>query len=242
MTTPELVTSERAPGLLVERGVTIPESTRLAPYVTIYAGVELGEGVTVEQGAILGRPQQLDEGSRSPLLAPGAATSIGARCMIGSGSVVVAGATVGPGSRIADLVLVRETAVIGADVLIGRGTSVTHNTRIGDRTRVQNQCLIGPWTAIGEDVLVSPRVTFVGDPTMGRRDPSVPGDGIVVERAVRFGTGATVLPPCRIGEEAVVAASSLVRGDVAPRVVVAGTPAGPLRDVREDELVERWRR
>ena len=237
---PVLVACDRAPGLLVERGVHIPESTQIAPYVTIYAGVELGEGVALEQGAIIGRPQQLDERSRSPLLVPGGATAIGARCRVGSGSVVVAGATIRDGSRISDLVLVREGALIGARVLIGRGTSVSHSTRIGDRTRVQNECLVGPWTTIDEDVLVGPRVTFVGDPTMGRKERGSAG-GLVIGPAVRIGVGATIFPPATIGYEAVIGAAALVRGDVAPRTVVAGVPARKLRDVRDDELIDQWR-
>ncbi len=54
-------------------------------------------------------------------------------------------------------------------------------------------------------------------------------------------TGAIVLPPAEIGEEAVVGAASLVREDVPARTVVAGTPARALRRVRDDELLEAWR-
>ncbi|MEA2443333.1 MAG: hypothetical protein QOJ12_625, partial [Thermoleophilales bacterium] len=46
--------------------------------------------------------------------------------------------------------------------------------------------------------------------------------------------------PVVIGAEAVVGAASLVRADVPARTVVAGNPARHLRDVRDDELLERW--
>ena len=236
----ELVPSERAPGLLVAAGSEIPGDASLAPYVTIHPGVELGAGVTLEQGAIVGRPQHIDAGSRSPRRQAGEPTVIGDGCRVGSGTVVVAGARVGAGSYLGDLVLLRETATLEDGVMIGRGSTVSHNTVVGSHTRVQNDVLVGPWTRIEEAVLVSPRVTFVGDPTMGRRASGAPSGGIRVGRASRIGTGAIVFPPAEVGEEAVIGAASMVRDDVPARTVVVGAPARVLRPVRDDELREEW--
>jgi len=55
----ELVASDRAPGLFVAPGVVLPDDVRIAPHVTIYANVEIGRNVSIEQGSILGRPQQI---------------------------------------------------------------------------------------------------------------------------------------------------------------------------------------
>jgi UDP-2-acetamido-3-amino-2,3-dideoxy-glucuronate N-acetyltransferase len=239
--TEQLVASGRAPGLHVAPDVEIPEDTEIAPHVTIYAGVTIGHGVSLEQGAVLGRRQQIHDRSRSPLYPADAPTVIGERCRVGSGTVVVAGARIGAGAYLSDLVLVREGANVGADAMIGRGTSVSHGVVVGDRTRIQNDTLIGPWTVIEEDVLVSPRVTFVGDPTMGRRPPDATSGGIVVRRASRIGTGAIIFPSVEIGSEAVVGAAAMVRADVAERTVVIGAPATHLRAVRDDELLESWR-
>jgi acetyltransferase-like isoleucine patch superfamily enzyme len=239
---PTLVPSDRAPGLFVTPGTVIPDDAEIAPHVTIYAGVELSPGVSLEQGAIIGRPQQIDARSRTPARAGDQLTVIGEGARVGSNTVVVAGARIGARVYLSDHVLVREGATVAEDVMIGRGTSVTHGVVIGARTRVQNNTLIGPATVIEEDVLVSPKVTFVGDPTMGRR-PAEPGPhGILVRRASRIGTSAILFPPCEIGEEAVVGAAAMVRADVPPRTVVAGTPARPLRAVRDDELLESWSR
>lgn len=235
-----LVPDDRAPGLLVAPGTDIPADAEIAPHVTIYSGVELGSGIAIEQGAILGRPQQIDARSRSPRRPADEATIIGAGCRVGSGTIVTAGARIGAGSYLGDQVLIRETAAIGEEVLIGRTSTVSHGTEIGDRTRVQNLVLIGPWTTIEEDVLVSPRVTFIGDPTMGRRPPGATSGGIVVRRATRIGTGSIIFPPAEVGEEAVIGAASMVRGDVPARTVVAGAPARPVRPVRDDELLEAW--
>lgn len=56
---------------------------------------------------------------------------------------------------------------------------------------------------------------------------------------VWVGHGAVVLPGVRIGHGAVVGANAVVRHDVAPYTVVAGTPARPLRRRFSDDLCER---
>jgi acetyltransferase-like isoleucine patch superfamily enzyme len=236
---PPVEPSDRAPGLHVERGVVLPDDIELAPHVTIYAGVELGAGVSIGQGAIVGRPHQRDARSHAPLPPAAAATLIGAGCMVGSGAVVDAGGTLAAGARLADSAILRWGAVVEEEAMVGWGVVVGRSARVGRRTRIQNSAIVGPWVAIGADVLIAPRVVLVSDDTMGRRD-HVEAPGIVLDRACRIGTGAIIVPPARIGEEAVVGAASLVKGDVAPRTVVAGTPARVLREVRDDELLEAW--
>jgi UDP-2-acetamido-3-amino-2,3-dideoxy-glucuronate N-acetyltransferase len=238
---PELVASERAPGLFVAPGVVVPGDARIAPHVTIYAGVEIGGGVSIQQGSILGRPQQIDELSRTPVYPPGETTVIGNGCRIGSNSIVVAGARIEPGAYIGDLVSIREGNVIGERAMIGRGCSLGHGIRVGARSRLLNYTLVGPGTVIEEDVLVAPNVTFVGDSTMGRSDLEVPTGGIVVRRAGRIGTSAIIFPGVEIGTEAVVGAAAMVRDDVPERTVVTGAPARTLRPVRDDELLDVWR-
>jgi UDP-2-acetamido-3-amino-2,3-dideoxy-glucuronate N-acetyltransferase len=125
-------------------------------------------------------------------------------------------------------------------VVIGHGGAVAPNTRLGARSRLQNSALVGPWTTLEEDVFVGGGVTFVSDPTMGRRDANGERRGIVVRRGARLGSGAILFSPVEVGQEAVVGAASLVRDDVPARTVVAGTPARHLRAVRDDELLERW--
>ena len=67
---------------------------------------------------------------------------------------------------------------------------------------------------------------------------SVPSSGrdIHVERGVWMGSGVTVLGPAVIGENAVIAAGSLVVGDVAPGVIVAGHPAKPVKTIEGEPV------
>lgn len=230
--------SDRAPGLHVSPGAVIPDDTQIAPHVTIYGGVELGAGVTIEQGAIVGRPQQLDRHSHSPRRGAGEVTVIGSGCRIGSGAVVVAGALLGAGAWLADHAGLREGAVIGRDAMIGRACAIGHNTEIGDRVRIQTGSTVGPWSWLESDVFVGALVVFVGDPTMGRGPGDLGDRQTIVRRGSRIASGVIVIPPCEIGEEAVVGAGSVVRGDVAAHTVVVGSPAVPIRQVREDERLD----
>lgn len=144
--------------------------------------------------------------------------------------------------RLADLVMVRERAVLGEEVMIGRLCGISTDTCIGDRTRIQNECVVAYGTVLEEDVMLAPRAAVIGDPTMGRRDLSERDRlGTIVRRAARIGIGAIVFPPVEIGEEAVVGANAVVREDVAPRTIVVGAPARYLRDVTDSERLETWR-
>jgi len=75
------------------------------------------------------------------------------------------------------------------------------------------------------DVSLFDRARQVGVPKAGR--------DVVIERGAWVSTNALVLGPCRIGRHAVVAAGSVVMGDVPPFAVVAGTPAKVLRLIAE---------
>ena len=62
--------------------------------------------------------------------------------------------------------------------------------------------------------------------------------GITVKRGGRIGAGAVILPGKVIGEDALVAAGSVVTKDVPARIVVMGSPARVVRDVPEEQLIE----
>ena len=66
---------------------------------------------------------------------------------------------------------------------------------------------------------------------------SVPRDGhdIVIETGAWLASNVTVLGPCRIGADAVIAAGAVVRRDVAPGEIVGGVPAVHLGWVHDYE-------
>ncbi|WP_110709341.1 acyltransferase [Salinicola sp. CR57] len=71
-----------------------------------------------------------------------------------------------------------------------------------------------------------------------KRLKAVPDTGrdIILEKGVWLGSGVTVLGPAHIGENAVVAAGSLVTQDVPANTIVAGRPAKPVRKIDGSKL------
>jgi acetyltransferase-like isoleucine patch superfamily enzyme len=61
---------------------------------------------------------------------------------------------------------------------------------------------------------------------------------IVVGRNAWLGAGVTVLAGVTIGENAIVAAGSVVTKDVPANMVVAGTPAKVIREIKKDTSIE----
>jgi acetyltransferase-like isoleucine patch superfamily enzyme len=75
---------------------------------------------------------------------------------------------------------------------------------------------------------------------MARQEPGAPLLGPRLRRACRIGGGAVLCPGVEIGEEAFVAAGAVVATDVPSRTVVMGVPARQVREVPDEDLLERW--
>ena len=231
--------SDRAPGLLVGDGVEIPDDASIGGHVVIHAGVRLGAGVRLQDGIVLGKPVAL--GPRSAMAgAPPGELVVGDGATICAGAVVLAGASIGARAIIGDQAHVRERAVVGEQTVIGRGSAVDCDVTVGARVRVQTGCYLTAGTVVEDDVFVAPGVYTTNDNTMGRRHRDDPMPGPTLRRACRVGGRVVLLPGVEIGEEAFVAAGSLVTRDVAPRTLVMGTPARFVREVPERDLLERW--
>jgi acetyltransferase-like isoleucine patch superfamily enzyme len=79
------------------------------------------------------------------------------------------------------------------------------------------------------------------DDAMGRHAPGEGIHGATLRRACRIGGGAVLVPGVEVGEEAFVGAGAVVTRDVPKRAVVLGVPARHVRDVGDEDLLERWR-
>ncbi len=101
--------------------------------------------------------------------------------------------------------------------------------RLGKNVFINHACSfldIGGIT-IEDDVQIGPHVNLTSE-----NHPLDPADRktlllqpVVIRRNAWIGAGATILPGITIGENAIVAAGSVVSRDVPPNTVVAGVPA-----------------
>ena len=231
--------SDRAPGLLLGDHVLLPPTVELGGNVVIHAGTVIGGGARIQDGAVIGKPIALGPhsgASRDPL----PPVELGSGVTVCAGAVVVAGARVGDGAVVGDQAHVRERSVIGAGTVIGRGVAVDNDVVIGARVKIQTGCYITAFSTVEDDVFLAPGVTLTNDNTMGRHGPAHQLRGATLRRACRVGGGAVLTPGVEIGEEAFVAAGAVVIADVPARSVVMGVPARVVRDVPEEDLLERF--
>ncbi len=231
--------SDRAPGLALGEDVELPGGIEIGANVVIHAGVRLGAGVRVQDGAILGKPLALGPRSSAPRSEPPPLV-VGEGATVCAGAVVVAGASIGTGAVVGDQAHVRERASVGVESVIGRGSAVDNDVTVEDRVRVQTGCYLTAYSMVEDDVFVAPGVTLANDHTMGRHGSGHRLRGATLRRACRVGAGAVLLPGVEVGEEAFVAAGAVVTGDVPARAVVIGVPARHVRDVGDEDLLERF--
>lgn len=147
--------------------------------------------------------------------------------LIGSGVLIAAQVTLSagmvPGQDLGSLPVLR----IGDRCVIGRGSHIVAHQSV----------------TIGDDVFAGPYV-YVTDQNHGYLDVDVPIGGqspvnmpVSVGAGSWLGAGAIVLPGACVGRNVVVAAGSVVRGEVPDHCVVAGVPA---RIVRRYDPATGW--
>lgn len=129
---------------------------------------------------------------------------------------------------------------LGQEVRISPDASFANaeRIRVGNRVNIGSRCHIwaGPGTAtitIGDDVLFGPEVMMTaatylfneGSPIS--QQPMREAD-IVIGKDVWLATRAIILPGARIGDGAIIGAGAVVKGEVLPGQIVAGSPARPV--------------
>lgn len=228
----------------METGARLADGVLVRAGAVIHAGVEVGEGCVIEEGVVLGKRPRLRSSSSARAASVGASPVplvLEAGATVCCGAVVYAGARIGQNVIIGDQAQVRERATVGAESVVGRGSSIDFDVAVGERVVIQTGVYVTGGTVVEDDVFLGPGVVTTNDDTMGRHEPGHALIGATLRRACRVGGGAVLVPGVEIGEEAYVAAGAVVTRDVPARAVAMGVPARVVREVGEEDLVERWR-
>jgi acetyltransferase-like isoleucine patch superfamily enzyme len=114
--------------------------------------------------------------------------------------------------------------------------------KIGERVFINQGTTIvaACYIEIGDDTMIGDFVAIY-DSNYHRVDPYQPvrSSPVIIGSNVWLGHGVVVLPGSKVGDHTVVAAGSIVRGELPPCVLAAGNPA---RAVREFDVPAGWRR
>jgi|ERR1700722_1263225 len=114
--------------------------------------------------------------------------------------------------------------------------------RIGNRVFINQGAIISAKQSIeiGDDTLIGD-FAAIYDSNYHRIDPDHPDvpRPVVIGRNVWLGNGVLVLPGSEIGDHTVVAARSVVRTCLPPRVLAAGNPA---KVIKQLDIPDDWRR
>jgi acetyltransferase-like isoleucine patch superfamily enzyme len=230
--------SDLGHNLLLGENVTVGSGVAFGANVVVHDDTVIGDGCFIQDNVVLGKEPSLSptstakRGELSPLV-------LGAGSVVCTGAILYRGVTLGPGCIVGDLASVRERCVLGERVVVGRGTCVENDTRIGAFTRIQSNAYITAYMEIEDHVFIAPAVQTTNDNFMGRTEKRYALErGATIRRGARVGGGSLLLPAVEIGEEAFVAAGSIVTRDVPARTLVMGSPAKVVRDVPDEELLE----
>lgn len=224
---------------VVGEGVRIGRGCRIGNHVVIHDGTVIGENVRVDDHASLGKRPMRAANSATTKEQELPALTLGDQCIVGTGVVLYRGASIDAKVLMADLCTVRENVSIGRGTIVGRGVTVENVCTIGRYCKLESECYITAYSTLEDRVFVAPGVVTSNDNFVGRTAERFKHfKGVTVRRGGRVGAGSVLLPGVVVGEDALVAAGSVVTRDVPARTVVMGRPAKPWRDVPVEQLLE----
>lgn len=192
----------------------------------VHANVTFAGTPSIAEFCVIGEPARGKQ--------PGeVATTIGARAVIRSHSVIYAGNVIGDGFQTGHGALVREDNRIGNDVSIGSHSIVEHHVTIGDGVRIHSNAFIPEYSVLEEGCWIGPNVVVTN--ARYPRSAAVKEQlvGATVKAGAKVGAGVVLLPGVVIGRNALVGAGSVVVRDVGDGEVVAGNPARLIRHIND---------
>jgi acetyltransferase-like isoleucine patch superfamily enzyme len=148
---------------------------------------------------------------------------------MGRGVVVGSNAKFGQEVVIWNYVVVGDNVKIGDRTHIGSFCDIGKNVSIGNNCNIQSHVTISNDSLIGDNVFIGPNCSILNDkyPKSDLISPSQVKDNAIV------GGGSIILPNVVVGKNSVIGGGSVVTRNVAPKKVVAGSPAKEVMDIKE---------
>lgn len=121
---------------------------------------------------------------------------------------------IGQDTKIWQFCVVLEKAVIGKNCNICAHVLIENDVIIGDNVTVKSGVQLWDGIRIEDNVFIGPNVTFTND--LYPRSKKYPEKFLqtIVKKGASIGANATIIPGITIGENAMIAAGSIVTKDV----------------------------
>jgi UDP-2-acetamido-3-amino-2,3-dideoxy-glucuronate N-acetyltransferase len=239
------------PSCQIGAGTRYGHNTVISENVRIGNNCQIGHGVVIHPDTVIGNDVRIDDNTIVGKLPMKAALSAITRdqqlppceiedgCLVGALSVLYRGCKLRTKVMVADLASIREEVELGEYTIVGRGVTVENKVKIGKRCKLETEAYITALSEIEDGCFIAPEVTFTNDNFLGRTKERFKfHKGVTVKRGGRIGANVTVLPGITIGEDALVAAGSVVTRDVPAKKLVMGSPARVRRDVPAEQLLD----
>ena len=150
------------PGATIGAGVKIGKGTRIDARVIIYPGVEIGDDVVVQAGAVLGATgfgyAPNPETGEYLLFPQQGSLVIEDHVEIGANTTIDRGALgetrIGRGTKIDNLVHIGHNCIIGRNVVIAAQTGISGSSVVEDGAILGGQVGVGEHATVGEGVIL----------------------------------------------------------------------------------------
>lgn len=193
----------------------------------IYPNVELGDNSYVGPYSIIGSPTA--DYYNDPMNHEFKKTIIGSNAVLRSNTVIYEDCKIGNNFQTGHHVTIREKSNIGRNCSAGTLCDIQGRVNIGDFVRMHSNVHIGMFTTIEDYVWLFPYVITTND-TYPPHDRLT---GCTIRKYAILGAYTTLLPGVEIGENAFLAAGSLVSKNIPQNVFAMGRPAVAKKRVEE---------
>jgi len=224
---------------VIEKNAEIGSDVSLGHNVVIKEGTKIGNSVVIQDYSVIGKQPLRSKRSIFKTDKVYKPAVIGNECLIGAYAVVYTGTELANNVRVADSAQVREDVKIGEYTIIGRCCTVENLCTIGRKCKLETNSYITAYSVLEDFCFIAPGVITTNDNYLGRTEERFKHfKGVTVRRGGRLGAGSVILPGLEIGEDAIVAAGSVVTRNVPAKQVFAGIPAKYFRDTPSEQLLE----
>ena len=205
----------------------IGKNVKIGDNTTIYDNVIIGNDSIIANDCIIGEPLNSYYQDVDNYINP--TTIIEKNAIIRSHAIIYAGSKFGEGFSCGHRVTIRENSIFGSHCRLGTLCDIQGYVIFGDYCWLHSNVHIGQQSKIGNFVFIYPYVVFTNDPT----PPSNNCIGPTVGDFSQIAVFSVLLPGVIIGKHCLIGAGSIVGKNVDDYQLVLGSPAKPIKNVRE---------